>query len=224
MRKHLAALALLSAVAMPTAASAQATITPGAETPIIAVSAINDFYTELTSAPYSYTRFTTTGASISLATDSWIDFYFLGSESGYTDSLEIDGVPFAELNTNAFAAPVFLVSRYFGAGNIVPGSAGVEFTTDGAEGNAAILGDAGFGIFMAGALGTQEVVDRFVIGYDDQITGPDDDNHDDLMVLAVVRSAVPEPGTWAMLLAGFGMLGAAMRRKSKAPRVRAAIA
>lgn len=36
------------------------------------------------------------------------------------------------------------------------------------------------------------------------------------------RGAVPEPATWAMMLAGFGLVGAAMRRKQHA-RVRFAI-
>jgi hypothetical protein len=30
---------------------------------------------------------------------------------------------------------------------------------------------------------------------------------------SLITSAVPEPGTWAMMLLGFGMIGAAMRRK-----------
>jgi hypothetical protein len=33
--------------------------------------------------------------------------------------------------------------------------------------------------------------------------------------LAEVQSAVPEPATWGMMLAGFGIAGAAMRRKPK---------
>jgi hypothetical protein len=32
-----------------------------------------------------------------------------------------------------------------------------------------------------------------------------------------VRSAVPEPGTWAMMLLGFGVVGAAMRRRRELP-------
>jgi hypothetical protein len=31
---------------------------------------------------------------------------------------------------------------------------------------------------------------------------------------------VPEPATWAMMLAGFGLMGAAMRRRSTQARVR----
>jgi hypothetical protein len=37
----------------------------------------------------------------------------------------------------------------------------------------------------------------------------------------VETPAVPEPATWATMLAGFGLLGASMRRRSAAPRVRA---
>ena len=34
--------------------------------------------------------------------------------------------------------------------------------------------------------------------------------------LAVVQSGVPEPSVWALMIAGFGLVGAAMRRKVKA--------
>ncbi|QJU60459.1 PEPxxWA-CTERM sorting domain-containing protein [Sphingomonas sp. AP4-R1] len=36
---------------------------------------------------------------------------------------------------------------------------------------------------------------------------------DDLSLTAITASAVPETGTWAMMVAGFGLLGGAMRRR-----------
>jgi hypothetical protein len=36
---------------------------------------------------------------------------------------------------------------------------------------------------------------------------------DNLAISRVAQGAVPEPGTWAMMFAGFGMIGAAMRRR-----------
>ena len=32
-----------------------------------------------------------------------------------------------------------------------------------------------------------------------------------------IPSAVPEPATWAMMIVGFGLAGAAMRRRREAP-------
>ena len=34
-----------------------------------------------------------------------------------------------------------------------------------------------------------------------------------------VNAPVPEPATWAMMISGFGLVGAAMRRSSKVARV-----
>jgi hypothetical protein len=218
MRRHLAALALLSAVAIPTAASAQAiTITQGTTT---AISPLNDFVTAL--GLLGYDRISTTGTTAVLDTEAAIDFYFLGSESGYEDTFGAGVLSLTELlNTDNFPGGALIGSQLFSAGTL---GGQLGFTSNG--GTPAGLGDTGFGVFLRTGedYTTGFAVTRFIIGYDDQIDGPDDDNHDDLMILGVVR-AVPEPGTWATLLFGFGALGAAMRRKaSKAPRFRASIA
>lgn len=39
-----------------------------------------------------------------------------------------------------------------------------------------------------------------------------------LYVRAAVRGGVPEPATWAMMLAGFGMIGFAIRRRRQQPK------
>jgi hypothetical protein len=224
MRRHLAALALLGVLATPVPASAGAIITEGLVNPTIPNN--NDFKPQLTALGYN--RYTSTGASIWLTEDSFIDFYILASESGNANTFVSGLNSFAEDNINHYAVNGLLkFTRFFSGGFITPGDAtlGMGFTSSGSNAQAAELGDPGFAIFeKTGWVSGVTVVDRFIIGYDDQITGLGDDNHDDLMVLAVVRAAVPEPGTWAMLLFGFGALGAAMRRKSKDVRVRAAIA
>lgn len=215
MRKHLAALALLPVLASPVPASAAAIITEGTFTST-EIPDNNDFKVQLTALGYD--RYTSTGASIFLDEDSIIDFYFLGSESGFADTFLSGVLTLTEaFNTNNFPDGALIGSRFFAGGLVAGGEVG--FTSD--LGTPASLGDAGFGIFLkTGWVSGVTPVNAFIIGYDDQITSPDDDNHDDLMILAVVRSAVPEPGTWATLLFGFGALGAAMRRKSKTPRVR----
>ncbi len=209
MRRHLAALALLAAIASPFSANASVRITEGDNT--YAVSDDNDFKTELLGL--GYTQYTSFNAALEMiGANQVIDFYFLGSESGYTDTFLFPGGSYTEIGTtNHFAAPLFI-----GTGAFAPGTLAGLLSFDSNQGTDAGIGADGFGIFLNEDWvwnGGQTDVSSFILGFDDQIRGPDDDNHDDLMILAVVRS-VPEPGTWAMLLLGFGALGAAMRRKS----------
>jgi hypothetical protein len=218
MRRHLAALALLAAIASPTAASAQAVITYTDSDP---VPANNDFIGEL--AGLGYTDYTTSLANISLLTDATITFFFLGSESGFNDTFLVPsaGISYTELgNQNHFGAPILLGSGAFSAGSL----AGLlSFISDG-PGAPGVMGTDPFGIFLPRGYVSGDPVSSFILGYDDQINDIDD-NHDDLMILALVAGPVPEPGTWATLLLGFGLLGAAMRRKtSKVLRLRSAIA
>jgi len=219
MRRHLAALALLSALASPVPASASAIIEfPDEPT---AVPGNNDFATEL--ANMGLYTYVTAGASITLDAAATITFYFLGSESGFDDTFLVPsaGISYQELgDQNHFLAPILLGAGAFDAGVLT----GLSFISNGPGANASI-GDDGFGIFLPrGADSPFGPTDWFVLGYDDHINNQDD-NHDDLMILAVIGAPVPEPGTWAMLLVGFGALGAAMRRKtSRALRLRTAIA
>jgi hypothetical protein len=54
------------------------------------------------------------------------------------------------------------------------------------------------------------------IDYSDEIsrTMSDGDNHD-MWYVRDVKSAVPEPGTWAMMMVGIGAIGVAMRRRQR---------
>jgi hypothetical protein len=221
MRRHIVALALLAALVSPVPASAQMAIIDFVGEPT-AVPDNNDFQSDLLGL--GYTHYTATDADIWLTADATLSFFFLGSESAFTDTFQVPGagISFTELGgfSDSFGAPIYLGAGAFSATSLA-GLLG--FTTTDPDGDNAGLGDEGFGIFLQRGQESGDGVTSFILGYDDYINQTDD-NHDDLMILVQVGSAVPEPGTWAMLLFGFGALGAAMRRKSKAPRVRAAIA
>ena len=218
MRKHIAALAFLSVLATPVAANAAATITFGGGT--AEVVDINNFKDQL-NTQFGLTQFTANVTDIVLDPNSAISFYFLGSESGYSDTFSTLSTPVVTYTestsfSDAFAAPI-----YIGGGLFAPGSLKnlLNFSSDiGAD---ATIGDTGFALFLPENFVSGTAVTEFVFGYDDQVTNPDDDNHDDMIFRAVV-SSVPEPGTWAMMLLGFGAVGAMMRRKR--PAARAALA
>ena len=196
---------LLGATALVVASNASAqtvAITPGTTAP---VSGLNDFQDEL--AALGLTSITTTGADLWLSGDALLTFELLGSESGYSDSFDAGAVSFTENSNFTAWGSMLLGSSAFSAGSL---SGDLLFSSLG--GLDATVGDAGFGIFW-GPNTDFAASNVFYIGYDDQITNPDDDNHDDLVLRVTVTPAVPEPGTWAMMLMGFGAAGYAMRRR-----------
>lgn len=145
-----------------------------------------------------------------------VTFEYLGAESGYTDtfhwggdnpgSYDEDGS--SPSGVNYFGAPVLLGSTIVGAGDLP-----VWFTTSGSAGEDAYIGDAGFGVFLPRDASSPYKSSVLYFGYDDQITETDD-NHDDFIIRATL-STVPEPATWATMMLGFGLVGAAMRRSRK---------
>lgn len=158
---------------------------------------------------------TTSVTSLVLNEDSFIQFEFLGSESGFSDNFSVGANLLYQENStgiiNQFGAPVMLGGEIFYlAGNITDLLFG---STNG--GTSAMVGQSGFGVLLADGTQSGSSTNVFYLAYDDQITGPDDDNHDDIIIRATVRSAVPEPGTWAMMLLGFGTVGFAMRKRAR---------
>ena len=208
MKKMLTALAGVAALAFATPATAGVTIT---FTGTSAVPGNNDFNAELASA--GLTQFTTTGATITLSEDAQILFEFLGSESGFSDTFFTTGaLPNVSLTENSlfenhFASPVVIGVDQLFAGNLMNF---LNFSSSG-PGADATIGDDGFGIFLGPNAVSGLSTNVFYLGYDDQINAQDD-NHDDFIVRATV---LPEPGTWAMMLLGFGAAGFAMRRQRK---------
>ncbi|WP_422060031.1 PEPxxWA-CTERM sorting domain-containing protein [Sphingopyxis sp.] len=205
MKKSLTALALLSALAAPAAAQAAAIVSFDSKTTI---SDGNNFKTQL--AGLGLTKYDSTGVSIVLDANSIITFYLMGSESSFNDTFSTVSSPVLASTEssnfqNNFGAPILLGSRSFSAGSL----AGLlNFSAVG--GKSATVGQSGFGIFLAGNQTSGTGVSTFYFGYDDEKTDPDKD-YDDMIIRADVTSAVPEPATWALMLAGFGFVGGAMR-------------
>jgi hypothetical protein len=197
---------------MASAASATAVITPGVTN---AIPASNDFLADLNLAGLFF--YTTTGATISLTTNSTLTFEFLGSESGYNDTFStIGGLSLTETSSfeDHFSSPILIGSEDFLAGSLL---GLLNFTSN--LGAAATVGDDGFGIFLPDDSPNGLNTSVFYLGYDDQITNQDD-NHDDFLVRVTVRESrevpdVPEPATWATMLLGFGAIGFALRRRGK---------
>jgi PEP-CTERM motif len=95
---------------------------------------------------------------------------------------------------------------------------GIGYAANAYIGGSAILGggSAGFipGGFTSAVLPTA-VMDRLVINLN-QVTSGLVDN----ISLTESAPAVPEPATWAMMLAGFGLVGASLRRSKQTVRVK----
>lgn len=212
MKKTLLALALMSASAVTVPAHAAAIITFDNKA---SISDENNFKTQL--AALGLTKYDTTGASIVLDQNSIITFHLMGSESSLNDTFSTVSAPVlttTEAGTfqNNFAAPILLGSRSFSAGSL----AGLlNFSAIG--GKSATVGQTGFGILLTNAQTSGAAVSTFYFAYDDEARNADKD-YDDMIIRATVTSAVPEPQTWALMLAGFGFVGGAMRasrRKAK---------
>ena len=211
MKKLLAALACTTMIALPASAQAAAIIDFGTSTEI---SESNNFKSLLNGL--GLTRYASLGSSITLDAGSSIRFEFLGTESGYSDTFStVPGAlsyTEATLLQNNFLAPILIGTAAFDAGTL----AGLlNFSSSG--GDPATIGQKGFGVFLGPNQVSGAAVNTFYFGYDDRITG--DDDFDDFIVratlLAAEPRAVPEPATWGLLLAGFGLAGFALRRRSR---------
>jgi hypothetical protein len=201
--KAVAALAL----ALPSVALAAPTVQVNFPTALpLPTAPNNEFYAPLTAIGLD--RYASVGASLILSDDAWIEFWFMGSESGFSDTFSAGPLSHTE-NTwyeDHFATPVYIGGAQFLSGSLL---GKLVFTSN--HGVTAGVGHDGFGIFLKAAQTTGQGVSEFYLGYDDQI-GQADDNHDDFVVRVLV-SAVPEPGTWAMLVAGFALVGSLLRRR-----------
>ncbi|WP_235927658.1 PEPxxWA-CTERM sorting domain-containing protein [Sandarakinorhabdus rubra] len=216
----------LAGTAMALAAPAMATFNVTIGNPVTGIPGNNDFRAMLNrDGLYAYTA---GGAAISLSLPSTteLEFEFLGSESGFSDKFKVGGTTmFSEtsggrIGNNNPANPWTILgtgSANYGAGPITDWL----FTSNNGAKNKGI-GTLEFGIFLPRGFEPGDIYRSRVLylGFDDQITG-DDDNHDDMIVRVTVGGGfnpegIPEPSSWAMLIAGFGLVGAARRRRRAA--------
>ena len=202
-----AATAMALLMAVPAAAVGQFSVNVTA--PVLSIPGNNDYKTELAAAGVHV--YTADLATITLTGKAKVKFEFMGSESGFSDGFQAGGgaisvtengtgkLPWQAANLGSLiynGGPI--TDWFFKSNNGVP-TAGIGHTA--------------FGIFLPQGtqVGSQYLSSVLYLGFDDQPNNADD-NHDDL-IIRVTAMAVPEPASWAMLIAGFGLVGAAARRR-----------
>ena len=216
MKKLLLAATAAAAFAVAPANAATFLVTGGANQ---AVPGNNDFKSKLALLGLTNELI---GARVDLSAGTSIHFEFLGTESDYFDSFVFNGTTlYTETShgvVDAFGAPVDIAGNYFNPIGAFLGS----FISNGVDALPAdALGGAnkmGFTVFTDAAGGYNSQV--LYIGYDDvpNPTAAHDDNHDDIIIRATIVP-VPEPTTWALMVAGIAAVGVSMRRRSQNVRV-----
>ena len=210
MRKILLAASAL-ALASPVASIAAPTISVvGGVGPLaIGTPGFNNFKTELNGA--GFTTYTTS-SNLFLSGMAKITYYYMGSESGFKNIFTAGTSTYTETSggyESKWLTPVLIGTQSYVTGGSLAGLLG--FSTMGGSGLPSPVGSDGFGVFLKGTQTTGYSTIYF--GYDDERSRADD-NHDDYIVKAVITAVpVPEPGTWAMLLSGFAIVGSLLRRR-----------
>jgi hypothetical protein len=156
-----------------------------------------------------------------------IEAYFAGETAGHTSvlGLEVNGVQQGGFGLNNHSSKI---GDKYDFGNVKAGdtltfllkvlTTGKLFTTEVAR-NEDKLNHA----YSTAYKGDGQVPQGTYVGFEDLLGGGDKD-YDDLQfvftnVAAVATGTVPEPQTWVMMLAGFGLIGIARRRQKTAATV-----
>jgi len=206
---------LLATAGLAMAAPAMAAFKVTIGTPISPTAGVgNDFQSNLTGL--GLTQMTADNAALFLTTNSALSFDYMASESGFNNSFTAGPVSYTETGNKAWGA------QAIGGFNLAAGAiTSWNFASSGNANGPFAIGTNAFGIFYDPTKVVNGVYTSNVLyfGLDDQ-PGQADDNHDDIIIrvsaLDVVDpTGIPEPSSWAMLIAGFGLVGAARRRRDR---------
>jgi hypothetical protein len=197
------------AIAAPAMAAFQVTI--GTDEAVAGTG--NDFAGNL--GGLGLVRMTAENASIFLGAKAQLQFDYMASESGFNNTFSAGALSFTETGNKGWA-PVLIGEQGALKGLIT----NWQFSSSGNANGPFGIGTKEFGIFfdpnaVVNGVYTSNVL---YLGLDDQPGQVPDDNHDDIIIRVsvldgVTPSGIPEPSSWAMLIAGFGLVGAARRRR-----------
>jgi len=199
MRKIVLALGLMCAASSPAMA---AKFVVGTGVDVSPLSSNNDFRSQLAGRGLTVLR---TNAPLSINGAAKITYEYFASESGFRDTFKSGSVSYTETNKSTFA-PVLMGTATFQN----PSDFFAQFTSSGHR-QVHKPGSVHFGYVLPTGTTGKFTTSTLWIAYDDQINNADD-NHDDFIIRATI-AGVPEPATWAMMIGGFGMAGAALRRR-----------
>ena len=159
--------------------------------------------------PASVTGAKSTGFFGSLFTTSAGTFYatYLGNESAYTNGFKF-GMGSSLLESSALGQTISMSVGTGTVGFSFYDSKGATFTNGSASSST-----LGFAIMNGSSLSYGPF--DYILGFNDSFRG--DADYDDFVVGVRFVSAVPEPETYAMLLAGLGLMGFTARRRKASP-------
>lgn len=182
----------------------------------------NDFLATLSA--HGLTAFRNSLAGLSVDGAGTITIYAFANESDLHTAFLRDGAQKAFENNSGSGLHFFDPAGDHFPGTqvdqfaVLPGDAfcggcahnfGFIVTGGGLGGTNAGVGDAGFGVYY-----NPNDLSMIALAFDDG-QPIDDDNHDDLIVIARFAGAVPEPASWTLMIAAFAALGLRARRRRR---------